>query len=113
MGPEPIPSLDIQLDEIQNELQRKMVEEIQCVVCFQFPYKPKECKSCNKLFCKYCQLQLMRGNSEITGKYAKGTDFMQKAGAEFDDLNTKKQWGYLDEKIDYNMVSAGRDGRGK
>ena len=28
MGPEPIPSLDIQMDEIQNELQRKMVEEI-------------------------------------------------------------------------------------
>ena len=28
MGPEPIPSLDIEMDEIQNELQRKMVEEI-------------------------------------------------------------------------------------
>ena len=54
MGPEPVPSLDIQMDEIQNELQRKMVEEIQCVVCFQFPYKPLECKKCNKLFCKYC-----------------------------------------------------------
>ena len=58
MGPEPIPSLDIEMSEIQNELQRKMVEEIQCVVCFQFPYKPLECKKCNKLFCKYCQLQL-------------------------------------------------------
>jgi hypothetical protein len=34
MGPEPVPSLDIQMDEIQNELQRKMVEEIQCVVCY-------------------------------------------------------------------------------
>ena len=34
MGPEPIPSLDIQMDEIKNELQRKMVEEIQCVVCY-------------------------------------------------------------------------------
>ena len=56
MGPEPIPSLDIEMSEIQNELQRKMVEEIQCVVCFQFPYKPLECKKCNKLFCKYCQL---------------------------------------------------------
>ena len=33
MGPEPIPSLDIEMDEIQNELQRKMVEEIQCVIC--------------------------------------------------------------------------------
>ena len=54
MGPEPIPSLDIEMSEIQNELQRKMVEEIQCVVCFQFPYKPLECKKCNKLFCKYC-----------------------------------------------------------
>ena len=51
-------SLDIEMDEIQNELQRKMVEEIQCVMCFQFPFKPLECKSCNKLFCKYCQLQL-------------------------------------------------------
>jgi len=28
MGGEPIPSLDIEMDEIQNELQRKMVEEI-------------------------------------------------------------------------------------
>jgi len=28
MGPEPIPSLDIEVDEIQNELQRKMAEEI-------------------------------------------------------------------------------------
>ena len=56
MGPEPIPSLDIQMDEIQNELQRKMVEEIQCVICYQFPFKPLECKKCNKLFCKYCQL---------------------------------------------------------
>ena len=46
------------MSEIQNELQRKMVEEIQCVVCSQFPYKPKECNKCNKLFCKYCQLQL-------------------------------------------------------
>ena len=61
MGPEPIPSLDIQMDEIQNELQRKMVEEIQCVMCFQFPFKPLECKNCNKLFCKYCQLQLQKG----------------------------------------------------
>ena len=33
MGPEPIPSLDIEMDEIQTELQRKMVEEIQCVIC--------------------------------------------------------------------------------
>ena len=28
MGPEPVPSLDIEMDAIQNELQRKMVEEI-------------------------------------------------------------------------------------
>ena len=28
MGPEPIPSLDIEYEAIQNELQRKMVEEI-------------------------------------------------------------------------------------
>ena len=28
MGPDPIPSLDIEMSEIQNELQRKMVEEI-------------------------------------------------------------------------------------
>jgi len=33
MGLEPIPSLDIEMDEIQNELQKKMVQEIQCVVC--------------------------------------------------------------------------------
>ena len=28
MGPEPIPTLDIEMNEIQNELQKKMVEEI-------------------------------------------------------------------------------------
>lgn len=33
MGPEPIPQLDIEMSEIQNELQRKMVEEITCVMC--------------------------------------------------------------------------------
>ena len=44
MGPEPVPSLDIEMEAIQNELQRKMVEEIQCVVCKQFPFKPLECK---------------------------------------------------------------------
>ena len=54
MGPEPIPTLDIEMSEIQNDLQRKMVEEIQCVMCLQFPYDPLECKNCNKLFCKYC-----------------------------------------------------------
>jgi hypothetical protein len=41
LGPEPIPSLDIDMDEIKNELQRKLAEEIQCAVCYQFPYKPK------------------------------------------------------------------------
>ena len=67
LGPDPIPSLDVQTDEIQNELQRKMVEEIQCVVCYQFPFKPLECKKCCKLFCKYCQLQIKKEaeNAEI------------------------------------------------
>ena len=63
MGPEPIPTLDIEMEAIQNELQRKMVEEIQCVVCKQFPFKPLECKSCNKLFCKYCQIHLQKGGN--------------------------------------------------
>jgi len=40
MGPEPIPTLDIEMDEIQNELQKKMIEEIVCINCGQFPYKP-------------------------------------------------------------------------
>ena len=44
MGPEPIPQLDIEMSEIQNELQKKMVEEITCVMCGQFPYDPCECK---------------------------------------------------------------------
>lgn len=59
MGPEPIPSLDIEMPLIANELQRKMVEEIQCVMCLNFPFSPKECVKCNKLFCKHCQQQLM------------------------------------------------------
>jgi predicted nucleic acid binding AN1-type Zn finger protein len=58
MGMDPIPQLDIEMDEIQNELQRKMAEEIHCTMCGNFPYQPQECKNCNKLFCKYCQLQL-------------------------------------------------------
>jgi hypothetical protein len=56
MGPEPIPQLDIEYSEIQNELQKKMVEEITCCMCQQFPYSPLECRKCNKLFCKNCQL---------------------------------------------------------
>ena len=34
LGPEPIPSLDIDMDEIKNELQKKLAEEIQCAVCY-------------------------------------------------------------------------------
>ena len=62
MGPDPIPQLDIEIDQIQNELQRKMVEEITCVMCQQFPYSPKQCRKCDKLFCKHCQIELQRGN---------------------------------------------------
>lgn len=36
-----------------------MVEEIQCVMCLNFPFAPMECRKCNKLFCKHCQEQLM------------------------------------------------------
>jgi len=54
MGPDPIPTLDIEVSEIQNELQAKMVDEIICVMCNQFPYSPLECRRCNKLFCKHC-----------------------------------------------------------
>lgn len=36
-----------------------MVEEIRCVMCNNFPYEPKECKHCSKLFCKFCQLLLL------------------------------------------------------
>lgn len=64
MGPEPIPSLDIEMPMIMNELQRKMVEEIQCVMCLNFPYMPMECRKCNKLFCKYCQMQLKQSQHE-------------------------------------------------
>ena len=66
MGPEPIPQLDIAIDEIQNELQRKMVEEIVCVMCGNFPYAPMECRKCNKLFCKNCQLELGQAAGNIT-----------------------------------------------
>ena len=33
MGEDPVPSLDIEMDAIQDQLQRKMVEELECVVC--------------------------------------------------------------------------------
>jgi len=60
MGPDPVPSIDIEINEIQNELQRKLVEEVQCVMCNQFPYMPLECKGCHKIFCQYCQLMLQK-----------------------------------------------------
>ena len=41
MGPEPIPTLDIELALIENNLQRKMVEEVNCAMCMNFPYQPK------------------------------------------------------------------------
>jgi hypothetical protein len=66
MGPEPIPRLDIAIDEIQNELQRKMVEEITCMRCGHFPYSPMECRKCNKLYCKNCQLELRMAAGNIT-----------------------------------------------
>lgn len=76
MGPEPIPELDIELPAIQNDLQRKMVEEIRCVMCNNFPYDPKECKHCSKLFCKFCQLILIH---DKTG------NAMQHDGCDLDD----------------------------
>jgi len=33
MGPDPMPIVDIEYNEIQNELQKKLVEEIQCYGC--------------------------------------------------------------------------------
>ena len=96
------------MDEIQNELQRKMVEEIQCVVCMQFPYKPMECRSCNKLFCKYCQLQITRGYGE-----GLSADFMQKVQVDTNKATAQEAFAALDEKLEYKMISAGRDGRGK
>ena len=56
MGPDPIPQIDIEEDEIQNELQRKLVEEIKCVMCGAFPYMPLEDKNTHKIYCKYCQI---------------------------------------------------------
>jgi hypothetical protein len=54
MGPDPVPCIDIEEDEIQNELQRKLVEEIKCTMCGNFPYMPLECKTTKKLYCQYC-----------------------------------------------------------
>ena len=58
MGPQPIPHLEIEVDEIQNELQIKLVEEVSCISCHSFPFDPMECRSCNGIFCKYCQVHL-------------------------------------------------------
>ena len=42
-----------------------MIEEITCVMCQQFPYSPLECKRCNKLFCKHCQLELNKASNGV------------------------------------------------
>lgn len=60
MGPDPIPVIDIEYSEIQNELQKKLVEEIQCYSCSQFPFMPLECKNCYKIFCQNCQIQMSK-----------------------------------------------------
>lgn len=70
MGPEPIPSLDIEMPLIANELQRKMVEECVCVMCGNFPFSPLECKNCNKLFCKHCQQQLLGASAHNEDDFA-------------------------------------------
>ena len=105
MGAEPIPSLDIDKAEIQNELQLKLVEEIECVICKQFPFKPVECKSCNKLFCKYCQLQLTKEGLPDA--------FVKKVQVDMQTASAKDAFAALDEKLEFKMISAGRDGRGK
>jgi hypothetical protein len=72
-----------------------MVEEIQCVVCGQFPYKALECKSCNKLFCKYCQIQLNKGQNLLSN-----TTIHDDRG------------NLVDPRLQ-EYASAGRDGRGR
>lgn len=72
-----------------------MVEEIQCVVCGQFPYKALECRSCNKLFCKYCQLQIGAGKNPLVST----TTLYDNDGQ------------LVDPRLQ-EFASAGRDGRG-
>jgi len=33
MGPEPVPTIEICAEEIQNELQKKLVDEYLCALC--------------------------------------------------------------------------------
>ena len=37
------------------ELASHFTDDLQCIVCQQIPIDLKECKSCNKILCKYCQ----------------------------------------------------------
>lgn len=58
MGPDPVPQIGIEMEEIQNDLQIKLVQEIACVMCNTFPYMPLECRHCHKILCQYCQIQI-------------------------------------------------------
>ena len=54
MGPEPIPSLIIEIVKITDPMLKMMVTELVCMSCKEFPYKPVECDKCHKLLCLYC-----------------------------------------------------------
>ena len=55
-----------------------------------------ECKSCNKLFSKYCQLQFGKGPQPLE---------------EFESPQDPVEFGNVDQKIDQKLILAGRDGR--
>ena len=34
--------------------QEDIIEKIMCIICFDIPYKPVECSTCNAIFCTAC-----------------------------------------------------------
>ena len=66
LRPEAISKPDLAVHDNQNDLKEKLAEEITCVMCGNFPYSPMECRRCNKLFCKNCQLELEKASGNMT-----------------------------------------------
>ena len=56
-----------------------------------------ECKNCNKLFCKYCQLSLTKGRALYEDDHIYNTP-----------QDAANVWGNLPGMVDKAMVYAGR-----
>lgn len=64
MGSETIPRINIEESKIKADLEKKLLEKYKCAICGEFPYLPEECKKCMKIYCKSCQVAIIKQEKE-------------------------------------------------